>query len=741
MLGFTSVFAQNFDNYTPLTCSGKIPDEFTTPSTKKYKSEIKKLEKKKIKKRERREREQFALESSFVIDDLLQSGLVLFGDPISAYLNEVAAKVVAADPSFKKKVSIYALRSTAVNAFATDRGTIFVTLGLLAQLENEAQLAYILSHEMTHVQEGHALNLFLEAKEISRNADKLAVYGKSKFDEKLLSKNRYSKQLESEADNKGLERLLRTGYTTDDLASVFDVLEYAYLPFDEIAFERSFFESGTYHLPDYYWLKDVAPIGSYRQQQDSLRSTHPDVSKRREEMISRLKQSPKSGGTKFLVSEERFNQVRKMARFELPTMFLHKSLTAEAIYIAHLLLQEHPDNAYLQKCVAKALYLQSKYKNDRDYTLQSSWAETEGESQRVQFLMDTISARENTVLGLRYAWQQHLRHPDDKELTAITKDLFVDLGQFSTSLSDFSENAVTAAPAEQPEKEEKEVKKSDKKQSKYDKIKETKKKTETETNGWRTAFEDFKNSDDFKTAFDEGQKRYAKNKEHADYLASKKGVAETRKRLRDISKHGYRLGVNKVLVVNPFYLKLDARKENAIQYIQSESGQVRLSDIIADIAKKAELKITQLDVAALNEGQADKFNDIRVLNEWFSEQLAYDKLPVTQGVNQAQVNAVADKYGVDHVLYTGVISLREKKKGAILSFALGVLYPPLLPLAIYGAARPDYDMLYYAVVFNVKEGTFQTIKYDYFNLRDSDTLLKSHYYDTFLQIKAKPEKR
>jgi hypothetical protein len=46
--------SQDFEHYEPLVCSGKIPAEFITPSTKKYKSDLKKLEGKDIRSREKK---------------------------------------------------------------------------------------------------------------------------------------------------------------------------------------------------------------------------------------------------------------------------------------------------------------------------------------------------------------------------------------------------------------------------------------------------------------------------------------------------------------------------------------------------------------------------------------------------------------------------------------------------------------------------------------------------------------
>ncbi|MFN0034346.1 MAG: M48 family metallopeptidase [Saprospiraceae bacterium] len=744
LVAWFAVRAQDFDHYEPLVCSGKIPSEFITLSTQKYKTDLKKMAGKDLRKRDRKDRKRFALESNFVLDNLLQSGLVLFNDPVSNYLNEVAAKLTEADKSLKKKVQVYALRSPTVNAFATDRSTIFVTLGLLAQLENEAQLAFILSHEITHVEEGHTLDLFLKAKKIERSSERKSVLSESAFDEKLLAKNRYSKELETEADQKGIERFLLTDYSTATLNTVFDVLKYAYLPFDEVRFDRSLFESGDYRLPDYCWLESTKPIKGAEEVEDDKESTHPNIAARRKALADIIEKSKKKTDKDYLVSQERFETTRKIARFELPMIYLHRERSADAIYAAHLLLQKHPGNLYLEKCVAKALYVNAKFENDADYTRSKSYADIEGESQRAHFLLDTISAKEATVLALRYAWVQSQKHPEDSELRAMAEDLFMELGMHVTAQSDFYDVApdLAAAAAATPPVEEKAPAKDDKKEaSKYDKIKAKKAEAEaiSPADPWRNAFIGLKD-DAFKKAFDDGQAKYKKRKERQDYYRSEKGRDELERNKNRERKKGLALGVSKIVIVNPFYLKLDERRENAVQYVQSEDGQANLRNIMKEVTPKSGVKATVLDVADLKDAQTEQFNEIRILNEWFSEQIKYENLPITYGTNQAKVNAIAEKYGTDQFLWTGVVSLREKKTGAALTVCAGLLYFPLLPFAIYAATKPEYDMLYYSVLYDVNEGTYKTLKFEYFDTRDSDTLIKAHYYDTLVQIKTQKKK-
>ena len=68
-----------------------------------------------------------------------------------------------------------------------------------------------------------------------------------------------------------------------------------------------------------------------------------------------------------------------------------------------------------------------------------------------------------------------------------------------------------------------------------------------------------------------------------------------------------------------------------------------------------------------------------------------------------------------------------------------MLYPTL-PFFIYNAAKPQYEMMYYAILYDVKTGRRQVLNFEYYSQKDSDDIVKSHLYDVFLQIKAKPSK-
>ena len=48
------------------------------------------------------------------------------------------------------------------------RGLFFVNIGLISSAKSEAQIAYVLAHEISHFTEGHVLQGFLETRRIVR---------------------------------------------------------------------------------------------------------------------------------------------------------------------------------------------------------------------------------------------------------------------------------------------------------------------------------------------------------------------------------------------------------------------------------------------------------------------------------------------------------------------------------------------------------------------------------------------
>jgi len=107
------------------------------------------------------------------------------------------------------------LDSPQINAFALPTGKVYITRGLLARLENEAQLVAILGHEIAHVVRGHATQQLQRAQALQDGPIMAAIVagssngGTNPFAAGL---RKYSRDQEKEADLIGLNYLVRQGY-------------------------------------------------------------------------------------------------------------------------------------------------------------------------------------------------------------------------------------------------------------------------------------------------------------------------------------------------------------------------------------------------------------------------------------------------------------------------------------------------------------------------------------------------
>ncbi|MBR9922101.1 MAG: M48 family metalloprotease [Bacteroidetes bacterium] len=706
-----NLFSQDFADYSPLDCVGDIPDIFTTPSSEKYKAELAEIARNGVSHSEMATMDQFALETNFVIDDMLQSGIVLFNDEVSQYLNDIMSVLLENEPELQDVVNVYTLRTENVNAFATSRGSIFVTLGLISQLENEAQLAYILAHELVHVREQHLLNLYLKSAALERGSQDLVK--ESGLSESILSENHYSKEVEMEADIFGLERFLSTNYSYSTLNTVFDVFKYAYLPFDEVPFDASIFEDEYYQFPEKFFKEELDPITGTDEDADDSESTHPNIGTRRKALREALEGKSDEGRTNYLVSEERFFRVREIARFELPMLYLQAEALALTIYTGNILLQKYPGNKYLRKTVGKALYVHSKYSNDEDYYYESNYKEVEGESQQAHYFMKRLRRDEATILALRYNWRIMQENPDDDEVRSLVEDLFIELGFQRKGLEEFNfdekmlQEVFSGDESESESGDEDESEDGDENLSKYDKIRG--KKAETvkpgKTEYWRLAFLEEMKDETFEAAFEAGLEEANEREKEREFYQTYEGQRAWKTRQKTAKKKGLQLGIDKVIVINPNYLKLNRKMESGIEYIETETAQNKYNAYFEELARNTPVSVELLDVCQLEANETRAFNDIRLLNDWFEQQLQQDDLSLTTGYRQNEINDIADRYGTDYFLWTGVFTFKKQKKTFL-----------------------------YGILFDIRTGRREVVKFEYINKRDRQFLIRGHVYDMLNQI-------
>jgi beta-barrel assembly-enhancing protease len=121
------------------------------------------------------------------------------------------------------------LDTDGVNAFAAPAGLVHITRGLLGLIKNEAELAGVLGHEITHITEKHTVNAIFQADAIKLGSDSVGSTGglaQSLITEiaeqafKNIYNNAFSRKDENEADEKGVQLANKIGYAPTGLTSV-----------------------------------------------------------------------------------------------------------------------------------------------------------------------------------------------------------------------------------------------------------------------------------------------------------------------------------------------------------------------------------------------------------------------------------------------------------------------------------------------------------------------------------------
>lgn len=164
-------------------------------------------------------------ESGFVESDLRREG----------YLNSLANTLLPQDIKDEGvKITVKILNDPTLNAFALPNGRIYVHLGIVAAMDNEAQLVTLLSHEMTHVINRHALKQFRSLTNKSAfwtvMEVPIAVAGGPLASilvqvTALSSIYGYSQEMEYEADEKGFSMILAQGYDGQESPKLFEHLK------------------------------------------------------------------------------------------------------------------------------------------------------------------------------------------------------------------------------------------------------------------------------------------------------------------------------------------------------------------------------------------------------------------------------------------------------------------------------------------------------------------------------------
>lgn len=193
-------------------------------------------------------------------EDQLLAEAYYYDDPLlEDYLQQIVDRLTTpgmrANPEIGYQVAV--LEDPTLNAFAYPHGSLYLHTGLLARMQNEAQLAMVLAHEMSHVERRHMVRYrrSMHNRQIGLTAAAVAAWviiaheqGEAWDEGKwgkaarigalghllvslglelafIASVNGYGRHLETEADFAAFENLERAGYEPRQASAVFELLQ------------------------------------------------------------------------------------------------------------------------------------------------------------------------------------------------------------------------------------------------------------------------------------------------------------------------------------------------------------------------------------------------------------------------------------------------------------------------------------------------------------------------------------
>ena len=253
-------------------------------------------------------------QKSFI--DNIDKNIFISDLKINKYLQDLLSEVLSKNKIDNKDYKILLSNDEIVNAYNVGDGTIVLNYGLLATVENEDELVFVICHEtghqyLNHVKkeiENYAIQSTSDEIISKTNEIKRQKYRKATLASNLLNTIRYKnykqrRLKEIQADSIGLSFYKKTFRNQKNVIEILKKLEKSNKESDSlsIADYKLFFEKDDFKLKSKYFETEESIFQNYDHRQsasvDSLQ-THPDCATRIKLLIKNMDNETKIEGLK-----------------------------------------------------------------------------------------------------------------------------------------------------------------------------------------------------------------------------------------------------------------------------------------------------------------------------------------------------------------------------------------------------------------------------------------------------------
>ena len=149
---------------------------------------------------------------------------------LQAYFSQIGQKIakISHRPDFKWQFTV--VDSPVVNAFAVPGGYIYLTRGILAHMNNEAELAGVLGHEIGHVTARHSVTQLSQQQLMGIGLGVGSIFSSRFRQLSSLAETglgimmlKYSRDHERQADQLGIQYMTQAGYDPSEMSRFFQL--------------------------------------------------------------------------------------------------------------------------------------------------------------------------------------------------------------------------------------------------------------------------------------------------------------------------------------------------------------------------------------------------------------------------------------------------------------------------------------------------------------------------------------
>lgn len=715
LLIFVSVFAwqhvtaqTNFDHYHTIKASGPIPSDFTKLTQTKIANDIANSRGKKA----RKKKEEYYNGIKYQVEVLLHSGNLIYGDEVSLYVEKVAANLLKDEPALFAQLRFYTYKSNDINLFISEDGIIITTTGLLAQINSEAQLAFLLAHEIAHFTEKHqvsVLNL-----NVTNNNHNFSI---SNF-------TSYSDEDEKEADEIGLKRIYKSRYSKSTISETFELLIYSYLPFEEVAIPDDFFNTSKLVVPPTVFSNDLYPISSFNNVKNP-KIILKDIKKRKEYMDVFITDFTSWGNANFQLNEKEFNEIRTIARFENVRNSIIQNDFYGALYSIYVLQKNYPNSTYLNQMKALTwLSIAQFHHVDREKDIVFHKKSLEGESARLLETMYQLSKNTKTIIALRIIYDLKNEHPTNEFYKACYQHI---LKVIATDKKFNRSNYLANAPAKEVVSDKKKdstlTENGASSNSKYQKIK-TKKTQQSDTSSFHFyLIADIAKDPSFIASYNTLVQQVKQN----DTIPVKKKNHRNKlsQRLDAIPKLEITTATN-LLLMEPSVF------ENNEQSID----QNKIKAINETMIKQAERNMITWQILSsesiANKG-TEEFNKKNLLNTLISQHYNYDSINFVP-IDFEDLQLLKTDIKTSNVLFTYIdynYTFEDRWRDIILYN----LFIPVIPISLFiylpKEIQKNRIVTCRSILIDLSSGTIKKVGFEELNGKIKNPIIGSYFYNLF----------